>query len=554
MTNDMGTGEESDIRLFLNSLDITSDTWKDDAERWISMKIESVRSDRRVPRFSIGDVDTGLFTSECNDASTQTVADDVSQADVEQEPKSLDEISRQWNNGKPLSAFDALRLVKRGIVKCRELESRLDPETAIFVRRSYVAPGILNHLPYQNYDYKYVTNSCCENVIGYMPVPVGVAGPIPINGREFHIPMATTEGALVASTNRGCSAIKRSGGVSAHVIDEKMTRAPVVKFPSASDAFDLKKWLMIPENFANVKAEFESTSSFAKLRRVEVAIDGNLAFVRFVASTGDAMGMNMVSKGSSLAMRLLQQNFPSMQLLALSGNYCVDKKAAAINWIEGRGRSVVADCTLPASVVVSVLKTTPKKMAEAAQSKLQSGSARAVCIGGSNAHAANIVTAIFLATGQDPAQVVSSSMCSTRMEETSTGDLYVSCTMPCVEVGTVGGGTILRPQNECLQMLSCAGPSLPTAGAHANRLAEIICSTVLAGELSLMAALVTDQLVSSHMKLNRSRLQLYPSTPSLSLPTTQLKVENSTPVLGKTPKKDARVKRTTLKVECSNIL
>uniref|UniRef100_A0A158P829 hydroxymethylglutaryl-CoA reductase (NADPH) n=1 Tax=Angiostrongylus cantonensis TaxID=6313 RepID=A0A158P829_ANGCA len=342
--------------------------------------------------------------------------------------------------------------VKRGIVKCRELESRLDAKTAISVRRSYVAPSVLNHLPYQNYDYNY-----------------------------------------------------RSGGVSAHVIDEKMTRAPVVKFPNASDAFELKKWLNIAENFAVVKAEFESTS-----------------------------------RGSSLAMHLLKQKFPSMQLLALSGNYCVDKKAAAINWIDGRGRSVVADCILPASVVAS--------------SKLQFGSARAVCIGGNNAHAANIVTAIFLATGQDPAQVISSSMCSTRMEETSEGDLYVSCTMPCVEVGTVGGGTILRPQNECLQMLSCAGPSLPTPGAHANRLAEIICSTVLAGELSLMAALVTDQLVSSHMKLNRSRLQLYPSTTSLSLPATQHPIENPSPLLGNSSKKDVRVKRTTLKIECSNIL
>ncbi|KAJ1359484.1 hypothetical protein KIN20_018238 [Parelaphostrongylus tenuis] len=560
MTSDMGTGEQSDIRLFLDSLDITKDNWKNDAERWILMKIESVRSESRVARFSIGDVDSGSLSStcvkssECSDTSTQTEVDDVPRAESEQTIKSLDEILQEWDSGKALSAFDALRLVKRGIVKCRELESRLDAETAIFVRRSCVAPGILNHLPYQNYDYKYVTNSCCENVIGYMPLPVGVAGPVPINGHEFYIPMATTEGALVASTNRGCSAIKRSGGVSAHVIDEKMTRAPVVKFPKASDAFALKKWLMVPKNFAIIKAEFESTSRFTQLQRVEVAIDGNLAFVRFVASTGDAMGMNMVSKGSSLAMQLLKQQFPSMELLALSGNYCVDKKAAAINWIEGRGRSVVADCTLPAGVVVSVLKTTPKKMAEAAQSKLQSGSARAVCIGGSNAHAANIVAAIFLATGQDPAQVVSSSMCSTRMEETSEGDLYVSCTMPCVEVGTVGGGTILRPQNECLQMLSCAGPSITTAGEHANRLAEIICSTVLAGELSLMAALVTDQLVSSHMKLNRSRLQLYPSTPSLSLPTTRSPVESPASVLGKTPKKDARVRRTTLKVECSNIL
>ncbi|KJH47649.1 Hydroxymethylglutaryl-coenzyme A reductase [Dictyocaulus viviparus] len=465
--------KDRDVRSFIDSLDVSKSTWKDDVERWILMKIESVRLERRTTHFNIGEECkdyNAIDLSSVSDASTQTAPDDDPQTDAKTASKSLDDISREWNEGKVISAYDALRLVKCGIVKCRELESRLNAETAIFVRRSYVAPGILKHLPYQNYDYKYVTNSCCENVIGYMPIPLGVAGPITINGREFYIPMATTEGALVASTNRGCSAIKHSGGVSAHVIDEKMTRAPVAKFPSASEALKLKTWIDVPENFARLKAEFESTSRFAQLRRIDVAIDGNLAFIRFVASTGDAMGMNMVSKGSSLAMNFLKQNFPTMRLLCLSGNYCVDKKAAAINWIEGRGRSVVADCTLPATVLLSILKTTAKQMAEAAE---------------------------------DPAQVVSSSMCSTRMEATPKGDLYVSCTMPCIEVGTVGGGTILRPQNECLQMLSCAGPSASVSGLHACRLAEIICSAVLAGELSLMAALVTDQLVSSHMKLNR---------------------------------------------------
>ncbi|KAK6041828.1 Hydroxymethylglutaryl-coenzyme A reductase, partial [Cooperia oncophora] len=434
----------------------------------------------RIPRFSIGDEDCDLSDSEhplTNDACTQTLAEENPQQENELPQKSLDEISRDWRR-RTLSAPDALRLVKRGIVKCRELESRLDAETAIFVRRSFVAPEILEGVT--------VTNSCCENVIGYVPIPLGVAGPIPINGAEVYVPMATTEGALVASTNRGCSAVKRSGGVSTTIFDEGMTRAPAVKFPTASEAVKLKKWLGVPENFLLVKNEFESTSRFAQLRAVEVAIDGNLAFVRFVASTGDAMGMNMVSK------------------------------------IQGRGRSVVADCILPASVVLSIFKTTPKQMADAAQSKLQSGSDRAVCIGGNNAHAANVVAAIFLATGQDAAQVVSSSMCSTRME----------CEQTMIGI-----------------MLSCAGPSPAEPGAHARRLAEVICSTVLAGELSLMAALVTDQLVSSHMKLNRSRLQLYPSMPAM----TTSSVEKPSPFLRKPVEREPRVKRT-IKVECSNIL
>ncbi|CAJ0605548.1 unnamed protein product [Cylicocyclus nassatus] len=546
--------DASSIRAFLDLLDITKDTWKDDLERFINERLRPSRPKRRIPRFSIGEMDAESDDESvvtC-DASTQTSGDEAQEEKLT-EAKPLDQISREWTEGKPLSANDALRLVKRGIVKCRQLESRLDAETAIYVRRTFVAPDVLKQLPYKNYDYKYVTNSCCENVIGYMPIPVGVAGPLRLNGKNFYVPMATTEGALVASTNRGCSAVTRSGGVTANVFEEGMTRAPVVKFPTAQEAVALKEWFDVPENFSLIKSEFESTSRFAQLRKVEVAIDGNLAFVRFVAFTGDAMGMNMVSKGCSLAMHLLKQKFPAMQLLALSGNYCVDKKAAAINWINGRGRSVVADCTLPASVVLSIFKTTPKQMAEAAQSKLQSGSDKAVCIGGNNAHAANVVAAIFLATGQDAAQVVSSSMCSTRMEETAEGDLYVSCTMPCVEVGTVGGGTILRPQNECLQMLSCAGPSPDTAGAHARRLAEVICAAVLAGELSLMAALVTDQLVSSHMKLNRSRLQLY-NTSSPQLSSSQPSEEKPVTMLRKVLDKEPRLKRTSIKVECSNIL
>ncbi|EPB71662.1 Hydroxymethylglutaryl-coenzyme A reductase [Ancylostoma ceylanicum] len=464
----MGKAEESSIRAFLDSLDITKDTWKDDAERWIMEKMQSLKAEKRVPRFSIGELESDLSEDDSTatrDVATQTLCEGEKQQEMETEAKPLDQIAREWNDGKLVSASDALRLVKRGIVKCRELESRLDAETAIFVRRTFVAPGVLKQLPYQNYDYKY-----------------------------------------------------RSGGVTVSVFDEGMTRAPVVKFPTAQEAVELKRWFDIRENFELVKAEFESTSRFAQLRQVEVALDGNLAFVRFVALTGDAMGMNMVSK------------------------------------IKGRGRSVVADCTLPANVVLSVFKTTAKQMAEAAQSKLQSGSDRAVCIGGNNAHAANVVTAIFLATGQDPAQVVSSSMCSTRMEETPEGDLYVSCTMPCVEVGTVGGGTILRPQNECLQMLSCAGPSPTAAGAHARHLAEVICSTVLAGELSLMAALVTDQLVSSHMKLNRSRLQLYPSSPEMAALPKPSPVERPVPMLRKVLDKEPRVKRSSIKVECSNIL
>lgn len=216
------------------------------------------------------------------------------------------------------------------------------------------------------------------------------------------------------------------------------------------------------------------------------------------------MGMNMISKSCDVAMKFLIKQFPNMSVLALSGNMCVDKKAAAKNWTEGRGRSVVAECVIPRDVVSRTFRTTPEHLAYLTTTKLHIGSARAGTIGGSNAHAANIVAAIFIATGQDAAQVVSSSMCSTRMEVTDDKNLYVSCTLPCVEVGTLGGGTILAPQRACLESLDCAGPNPDRPGKNAERLSEIIAATVLAGELSLMAALATQDLVSSHMKLNRS--------------------------------------------------
>lgn len=199
-----------------------------------------------------------------------------------------------------------------------------------------------------------------------------------------------------------------------------------------------------------------------------------------------------------------------MQILAVSGNYCTDKKSAAINWIEGRGKSVVCEAIIPAKVVRETLKTSTYSLIEVNINKNLVGSAMAGCLGGYNAHAANIVTAIYIACGQDPAQNVGSSNCITLMESAGScsEDLYISCTMPSIEVGTVGGGTNLRPQQSCLQMLGVQGASKGKPGENACQLAEIICGTVMAGELSLMAALAAGHLVKSHMTHNRSKLNL----------------------------------------------
>ena len=271
-------------------------------------------------------------------------------------------------------------------------------------------------IPLSNYDYSRVLGACCENVVGYIPIPLGIAGPLNIDGTLYPIPMATAEGTLVASTSRGCKALNAGGGVTTVVTRDGMTRGPAIDFPSIIVAAEAKAWIASEEGYATIKKAFESTSRFAKLSSLKTALAGRTLYVRFTTATGDAMGMNMISKGTEKALEALQQKFPQMVVLALSGNYCTDKKPAAINWIEGRGKSVVAEAVIPGNVVKTVLKTTVESLCNLNTKKNLIGSAMAGSIGGFNAHAANILTAIFLATGQDPAQNVESSMCMTLME------------------------------------------------------------------------------------------------------------------------------------------
>ena len=207
-------------------------------------------------------------------------------------------------------------------------------------------------------------------------------------------------------------------------------------------------WIKDPENFEDIKREFDSTSRFARLKRIDVYTGGRCIYVRFVATTGDAMGMNMLSKATEHALLLIKDVFPDVSILSLSGNLCNDKKPAAINWIEGRGKSVTCQAIVPADIVETTLKTSTAALCDLNIAKNLTGSALAGSIGGFNAHAANIVTAIFIATGQDAAQNIGSSNCLTLMEPWGEDgrDLYMTCTMPSIEVGTVGGGTVLAAQ------------------------------------------------------------------------------------------------------------
>ncbi|KIR37939.1 hydroxymethylglutaryl-CoA reductase (NADPH) [Cryptococcus deuterogattii 99/473] len=421
-----------------------------------------------------------------------------------------------------LSDEEIILLVQKGKIASYGLEKALkNLERAVRVRRAVISRSSLTKsletclLPMSDYDYKQVIGACCENVVGYLPLPVGIAGPLNIDGQLLHIPMATTEGTLVASTSRGCKALNAGNGVTTVLTHDAMTRGPAIDFPNIVQASQARLWIDSPDGYATLKTAFESTSRFAKLQTLECALAGRTLYVRFATQTGDAMGMNMISKGVEKALEVLRDHFPDMHVLALSGNYCTDKKPAAINWIEGRGKSVVAEAVVPGDVVKSVLKTTVKDLCNLNIKKNLIGSAMAGSIGGFNAHAANILTAMYLACGQDPAQNVESSNCMTLMEPINDGeDLLISCSMPSVEVGTVGGGTILSPQRAMLEMLGVAGPHATTPGANAQRLARIIVAAVMAGELSLMSALAAGHLIQAHMKHNRST----PATPGAVTP------------------------------------
>ncbi|KFK40113.1 hypothetical protein AALP_AA3G332100 [Arabis alpina] len=403
-----------------------------------------------------------------------------------------------------------------GIIPSYSLETKLgDCKRAVTIRREAIqriTGKSLTGLPLNDFDYDSILGQCCEMPIGYVQIPVGIAGPLLLDDVEYSIPMATTEGCLVASTNRGCKAIHMSGGAFSVIVKDAMSRAPVVRFPSARRASLAMFYLEDHENFERLSLIFNKSSRFAKLQSIKCTIAGKNLYPRFSCSTGDAMGMNMVSKGVQNVLEFIKTEFPDMDVIGISGNYCSDKKASAVNWIEGRGKHVVCEATIKGEIVKKVLKTSVQALVELNVLKNLTGSAMAGSLGGFNAHASNIVSAVFIATGQDPAQNVESSHCIT-MIEADGENLHISVSMPCIEVGTVGGGTQLASQAACLNLLGVKGSSNnEEPGSNARLLARIVAGSVLAGELSLMSAIAAGQLVKSHMKYNRSSRDIGPSS------------------------------------------
>lgn len=404
---------------------------------------------------------------------------------------------------------EIVKSVLSGTIASYSLESQLgDCKRAASIRREALqrmTGRSLQGLPLEGFNYESILGQCCEMPIGYVQIPVGIAGPLLLDGFEYSVPMATTEGCLVASTNRGCKAIHISGGASSMLLKDGMTRAPVVRFASAKRASELKFFLEDPVNFDALSVVFNRSSRFARLQGIQCSLAGKNLYMRFTCSTGDAMGMNMVSKGVQNVLDFLQADFPDMDIIGISGNFCSDKKPAAVNWIEGRGKSVVCEAIIKEEVVKKVLKTNVAALVELNMLKNLAGSAIAGALGGFNAHASNIVSAVFIATGQDPAQNIESSHCITMMEALNDGkDLHISVTMPSIEVGTVGGGTQLASQSACLNLLGVKGANKESPGSNSRLLATIVAGAVLAGELSLLSAIAAGQLVKSHMKYNRS--------------------------------------------------
>ncbi len=399
-----------------------------------------------------------------------------------------------------------LKQLKSEKLKMHELDQNLPPSESVELRRKFIEEKTkagLKSMSSFSFDINAVSSRNTENIIGAVHIPVGIAGPLKINGEfakgEFYVPLATTEGALVASVNRGCSAISESGGATALILSNKMARAPVFKSIGIKHSMEISDW--VKSHFNELKKVAASTTNFGELTGAKTWIVGKNVYVRFEFDTKDAMGMNMVTIASEEMAKLIEKETKA-KYISVSGNMCIDKKPSALNLIEGRGKTVLAEAVIKRDVVQKVLKTTPEDIVELNYRKNLVGSALAGSLG-HNAHFANIIAAAFIATGQDPAHIADGSVGITTAE-VDRRNLYISVYIPSLNVGTVGGGTGLATQKDALSIMGCAGAT-SKPGENSKKLAEIIASAVLAGELSVLAAQASGQMTRAHIKLGRGK-------------------------------------------------
>ena len=374
-------------------------------------------------------------------------------------------------------------------------------DKAIKARQQFiedVSGAKLEHTARYSFDPHMVAGNA-EHFTGVAQIPLGFAGPITIKGEhaqgDFFIPLATTEGTLIASYNRGMKILNLSGGVTCTVIGDAMQRAPVFVFKTAREARHFVSW--VEANIGEVRDQAEATSSVAKLQYIDYYLAAKLAYLRFNFSTGDAAGQNMVGRATFAACSWILDHYDGVQHFYLESNLATDKKASQVNIMHTRGKRVVAEATIKRDVLLQHMRVDPENL------YYHAGIANvgAILSGANNngLHSANGITAMFIATGQDVANVAESSAGIIYTELTPEKDLYLSITIPSLIVATYGGGTGLATQRECLSILGCVGKG------KVNKLAEIIAGVVLAGEISLAAAISSSDWVSSHEKYGRNR-------------------------------------------------
>jgi hydroxymethylglutaryl-CoA reductase (NADPH) len=409
----------------------------------------------------------------------------------------------------PLTRDELIRSLASGERRFHELPKDLAPAEAAEIRR-LALEGLtrtpLKNIAHHSLDVTRASRRHCENFIGVAQIPMGICGPLRVRGNhvdgDVYVPLATTEAALVASTNRGCSAIREAGGAVVRVEDVGMTRAPVFRTSGIVQTQSFLRWIV--DHYDDVRRVTEATSSHLRLIEVRPFAFGTTVFLRFRFDSGDAMGMNMATIACDRVVTDLIEPATGVACIGLSGNYCVDKKPAAINFQEGRGKRIYAEIILDAPILHHNLKTNARDLVEVQYRKNLLGSIAAGSLG-FNAHYANVLAAFFIATGQDPAHVVEGSLGVTCIEPRGTDGVFASIFMPDVPLGALGGGTALDTQREALAVLGVA-PDHTRPGEATMRLAEILGAIVLAGELSLMAAFTSQDLARAHEKLARGEV------------------------------------------------
>ncbi len=356
----------------------------------------------------------------------------------------------------------------------------------------------LEHVTSYSFDPQLTTGNV-EHFLGVAQVPLGLAGPLLVNGEhaqgEFYVPMATAEGTLVASYNRGMRLLYEAGGVTTTVVDDRMQRAPSFVFENAREARAFDAWL--EEHFDEIRARAEETTRSGKLQDIERYSASRMLYTRFNYTTGDAAGQNLTGKATAAACKWIVEQNPQIKHFFLESNFATDKKSSQVNMLNTRGKRVVAEATIPDEAFRTIMRSNAELMFRARQVSNLGGFMSGVNNNGS--HSANGITAMFIATGQDVANVAESSAAFVYAELLPNGDYYYSVTIPALIVATYGGGTGLATQRECLEMLGCYGKG------KVKKFAEIVAATVLCGELSLGSAIVAEEWVQAHDLFGRNR-------------------------------------------------